>query len=80
VLGETLYYIDGKSIFSVPTRGGTSTSVLGNRLIPITALYAYAVRPVALVERPEVPGPPVVTDVALVWGRADGAVYGMLRG
>ena len=81
VLGGTLYYIDGNAIFSVPKGGGTPSFVLGTRLSPITALYVLAKQPpVALAERPETPGPPVVSDVALVWGRADGAVFGMFRG
>jgi len=81
VLGGTLYYIDGNAIFSVPMGGGTPGFVLGTRLFPITALYVLAEQPpVALAERPGTPGPPVVSDVALVWGRADGAVFGMFRG
>lgn len=81
MLGGTLYYIDGNAIFSVPMGGGTPSFVLGTRLFPITALYVLAEQPpVALAERPGTPGPPVVPDVALVWGRADGAVFGMFRG
>lgn len=80
VLGGTLYYIDGTRIFSVPMGGGTPSNVLGTRLFPITALHVMeAPPPVALAERPETPGPPTVPNVALVWGRADGAVLGMFR-
>ena len=81
VLGGTLYYIDGNAIFSVPMGGGAPSFVLGTRLFPITALYVLGEQPpAALAERPGTPGPPVVSDVALVWGRADGAVFGMFRG
>lgn len=80
VLGGILYYIDGdgNAIFSVPTGGGTPSNVVGEQASPITALYALEVQPrAALAERP---GPPIVQDVVLIWGRADGAVYGMLLG
>jgi hypothetical protein len=81
VLGETLYYTDSSAILSVPTRGGTPSFVLGTRFFPITALYALEEQPpVALAEWPGIPGPPTVPDVALVWGRADGGVFGMFRG
>jgi hypothetical protein len=81
VLGGTLYYIDGDAIFSVPMGGGTPSYVVGTRLFPITALYVLEEQPVvALAERPEMPGPPIVSDVALVWGRADGSVFYMFRG
>jgi hypothetical protein len=81
VLGGTLYYIDGDAILSVPTGGGTPDNVVGTRLFPITALHVLEAQPtVALAERPESPGLPTVPDVALVWGRADGSVYGMARG
>ena len=81
VLGGTLYYVDGNSIFSVPTGGGTPSFVLGTRLFPITALYVLEEQPpVALADRPETPGPPIVPDVAVVWGRADGSVFGMYHG
>jgi hypothetical protein len=81
MLGGNLYYIDGNAIFSVPMGGGIPSFVLGTRLFPITALYVLEEQPpVALAERPGMPGPPVVSDVTLVWGRADGAVFGMFRG
>ena len=81
LLGGTLYYIEGNAIFSVPTAGGAPSFVLGTRLFPITALCVLEQQPtVALAERPGTPGPPTVPDVAVVWGRADGAVFGMFRG
>jgi hypothetical protein len=81
VLGGTLYYIDGTAIDSVPMGGGTPSNVVTEQLSPITALHVLAAQPpAALAERPEMSGLPIVQDVALVWGRADGAVCGMFRG
>ncbi len=81
VLGRTLYYIDGDTIYSVPTGGGTPSFVLGTRLFPITALCVLEEPPLAaLAERPGMPGPPTVQNVVVVWGRADGGVFGMVRG
>ena len=81
VLGGTLYYVDGNTIYSVPMAGGTSSFVLGTRFFPITALYVWASPPpVEVAERPGPPGPPIVQDVGVVWGRADGGVFGMFRG
>jgi hypothetical protein len=78
VLGETVYFIDGKAILSVPAGGGTPSNVAGDRFSPITALHVLEVQPpVALAERLETPPVPIVQNVALVWGRADGAVCGM---
>jgi hypothetical protein len=80
-LGGTLYYIDGDTIWSVPMGGGSPSFVLGTRLFPITALDVLAVPPpFALAERPETPRPPIVSEVAVVWGRSDGGVFGMVRG
>jgi hypothetical protein len=88
VLGGTLYYAAqdvGRSglfrtaIFSVPMGGGTPSIVVGNRFSPITALYVLEVPPRIggpFAERPETHGPPIVSDVVVVWGEADGAVYG----
>ena len=76
VLGTTLYYVDGMTILGVPTSGGTPTKLVAEQLSPITALYALAWQPpIARAEQPENPWP-IVQDVALVWGTADGAVYG----
>jgi hypothetical protein len=89
VLGGTLYYIGlgGNGILSVPTRGGTPSTVVGNQPSPITALHVREAQPqrrppVARAERPETPGPPPPPrpDTAVVWGRYDGGVYGMLGG
>jgi len=57
---------------------GNSEQRVGDSIFPIIALYVLEEQlPVALAEPP---GPPAVPDVALVWGRADGAVLGMVRG
>jgi hypothetical protein len=82
VLGGTLYYIDRGAILGVPMGGGTPSYVVGDRFSginpPITALYVLAAPPPVALAEP--PGPPTVPDVALVWGRADGAVFGLFRG
>jgi hypothetical protein len=79
VFDGTLYYIAGNAILSVPTRGGTPSTVVGDQPSPITALHVYELQ---LAKRSERPGPPPSPrpGTAVVWGRNDGGVYSMFLG
>lgn len=82
VLDGALYYIDDDAIYSIPMAGGAPNFVLGSQTSPITALYAlYEPLPAGLADQRETPGPAIVSEeIAVVWGRADGAVLGLVRG
>ena len=82
LLGKTLYYTDGSSaILSVPTGGGTPSTVVDSGLADgITALHVLAMPPRdALDKQLGTPTWPIVPlgRIMLVWGGWSGGVFGM---